>query len=1112
MAKRKAEQALRPKNGSSMGDSEAQEVKKPVQSLADLSSDSNVDSSAESELSEAEEEEVDDDDLEEEEEEPKQGTVKRKINQVSAAEVRAAREASETFRSNVFKLQVDELLKEISVEEKYALQARKLLFSVREAIANTTEVGPLPYSKIQRALNTRIPFPSEIDEPEDPHEIKYKFGFVPPALDEINVVGSWSLHTTVRRPARCVGVDLYVPMADSLFDSKDNLDFRYHRKRAFFLAVLASQLAEKSTDLHIEPRFERFNGHSLRPVLQLVPTGPLVKLGKRVCIYIHVGPESPELFGFSRLQRHRNSNRAVEGPTPIYNWSVLSDLCIMPLLRYLHATAAISPAFVDAAKLGALWLQQRSWASDPTKGGFGAFEFAIVMATLLNGGSAHGKKRLLPGFSSYQLLKGTLLYIAEVPEIRLDASLFDRNEPTHISSERGLYFSDCGLDVLANMAPWAHKLLHHDAQIAVDLLSDGTRDRFEQLFLRDSGSKPYLRFDTHFEIKMPEEESPTDAINTLSKLLDSAWGARYVAMRVTPVTSVSQGSLQASWSLASDTPDYSVRKYSVGAILDANEAGKRVTFVGPEVNNSPEIFKRLWGSKASLRRFQDGEIRDATVWPQSAKPVVMEAAEYILNYHLGASVMAEKPLERLLSSAAASAEQTTAGFTAMATSFQKLGQTLHELRGVLPLRILSVYGTSANLRSASLDLPLPFVPETAGEGVIEMETSSKWPRDLEAAEKVKAAFLIKLAESMRKTHPQYYVVIGLEPAHANPAVEAAFATIQSPEGFYFKLRITSRSIPNQYLSDLVDHTRLITTMVYRYSVSLSTTMRLVKLWLEKQLLMTHITEPAAELLALSVFVNSAPWAPPVSGSTGFWRVLDLLSRWNWHENSLMLDVDRKLGEEEEEVSTNGSQIVTGCDMDLSLFQSMAAAFVKQRKQDPALTQAPWLISTKLDIVGSKWTAWEPRSRVAALIAARVTALAKVANPGVNVFKPELSDFDISWTVRGPPRATSKHKNIAVSDPQNAILSAHNVSLDLIRALTQIYRDSLVLFYSGSLGEDADAGHTLCGIWNRTALDPIPKLKANISFPVRPTKHGFELDKESLLQEIERLGTGMLSRN
>lgn len=101
-------------------------------------------------------------------------------------------------------------------------------------------------------------------------------------------------------------------------------------------------------------------------------------------------------------------------PTPLYNSSLLSLTAYDYYLKYLYTTKKSAEAFQDACILGRLWLQQRGFGSSINKGGFGHFEFSMLMSALLNGGGLNGNKILLHGFSSYQLFKGTIKYLASM--------------------------------------------------------------------------------------------------------------------------------------------------------------------------------------------------------------------------------------------------------------------------------------------------------------------------------------------------------------------------------------------------------------------------------------------------------------------------------------------------------------------------------------------------------------------------------------------------------------------------------------------------------------------------------------------------------------------------
>lgn len=61
---------------------------------------------------------------------------------------------------------------------------------------------------------------------------------------------------------------------------------------------------------------------------------------------------------------------------------------------------------------------------------------------------------------------------------------------------------------------------------------------------------------------------------------------------------------------------------------------------GPDGDSEEAIeFRRFWGEKSSLRRFEDGSIKEAIYWPSKTpkqrRRTVFKIINYILHYHLG---------------------------------------------------------------------------------------------------------------------------------------------------------------------------------------------------------------------------------------------------------------------------------------------------------------------------------------------------------------------------------------------------------------------------------------------------------------------------------------------
>lgn len=144
-------------------------------------------------------------------------------------------------------------------------------------------------------------------------------------------------------------------------------------------------------------------------------------------------------------------------PTPFYNASVRSECVVTSYLKLLHAASVQCQYFKEACILGRLWLRQRGFGGYIENGGFGHFEWASLIALLLQRKGVKGQRHLSPEYSSYQLFKATLQFVATGDLIGHPIILGgeDLNLP---SSEVPIVFDgDIGLNLLFKMTPWAYK-------------------------------------------------------------------------------------------------------------------------------------------------------------------------------------------------------------------------------------------------------------------------------------------------------------------------------------------------------------------------------------------------------------------------------------------------------------------------------------------------------------------------------------------------------------------------------------------------------------------------------------------------------------------------------
>lgn len=616
----------------------------------------------------------------------------------------------------------------------------------------------------------------------------------------------------------------------------------------------------------------------------------------------------------------------------------------------------------------------------------------------------------------------------------------------------------------------------------------------------------------------------------------------------------------------------------VGLILNDQEAEKLVTF-GPSAENVEETkaFRNFWGSKADLRRFQDGSITEAVVWtPTPYKLIVSSISQYLIDRHLGQDIAKTLRFEhdkfmRILPVPEAPVSiSSRAAFQAKSVAFQKLTNYIQEITE-LPLRVHAIYAASSSLRDASLELPAPFdlsADDCVGQGIIEFESSGKWPDDLDAVEKLKLAFLLKIEEYLNEKS-NYRSQTGVEDDYMPRGApsQIGFLQVLTEDGFAFRLRVatdrdallyTRRDKENRtnlatvykqkYLA-CISHTRTIQTLSLRFPFY-SSSLRLVKSWFNAHLLTAQISEQAIELIALKPFLDSAPYLPPSSPMSAFCRTLEFLATWNWRDDPLILDIEK--GSDRTRDADNAHHqklsIVEGTQMEAKSYRQLMDAFTKHRVADPVLTHAPLFIATKNDVTGILWTQNTTASPKGKVVASRMTALARAALHGVSIFglsakekiahifQPSLGDYDIVIHAQDPQfgqkssnsesKKRRQYKNLQItasfpSSEEVAIRTANPVD-NFFEDLSEKYKDSII-FFRGTLDSKSEVS-VIAGVWHNDVVEPKP-FKVNLGYNTIPVqrapskkKHAAAsannkpmvvLNKAAILEEIELLGGDLI---
>lgn len=581
----------------------------------------------------------------------------------------------------------------------------------------------------------------------------------------------------------------------------------------------------------------------------------------------------------------------------------------------------------------------------------------------------------------------------------------------------------------------------------------------------------------------------------------------------------------------------------VGLILDSEECEKVMTH-GPSVEEEEESerFRRFWGKKSELRRFQDGRISETIVWnTNSNKLVVHTIVEYLLERHFSdckAQVsFSHDQISKYLPSPGNTeiSISNTKLFQTKHTAFQKLSNLLQDMSTTgVPLRVKAVSPTSPSLRFASIHQPLPYDlngDDAVASAVIEFESSSRWPDDLKALEKTKIAFLLKISEQLEKKG--YVSFVGVDESYIKSGIEVGFLDVQSQDGFMFRFRVATEKDLAMYQKDqlelpyeqhyhgAVTHHRMVSRMALRFPFY-SPAVRLLKQWFSSQLLLdSQIKQEAVELLALIPFLDSAPYIPPSSAVTAFYRTLDFVSRWDWREEGVFLDVDKSRDVSMDDEDSSLLTPIEGARMNQALHQQLQTAFSSHKENDPALTLAPMFIGTKADVSGILWTRQPERSDVAKVVASRITALARAAgtiHDKTMLFVPSYSDYNVVINVKDPHGVSStkqQFKNLTTHFPSldKTVNTIADVTTMFFKDLQEKYKHSMILFYSSKhkAGLRRPADNVITAIWHRDILQP-RKFKVNLDYSTIPHDDGdlVDVNKPAIIEEIKRIGGDLIS--
>ncbi|GAB1317570.1 U3 snoRNP protein [Madurella fahalii] len=1082
-------------------------------------------------------------------------------------------------RSRAFVLEAEELLDTVRLDYGAALDgADDLLHRIKETIEAIKPHEALlvteAAAKLEKKHKIKVPFP----DPPPPENSNYKVAFAKPS--QFNVVGSYVSKTMINTQEEHA-IDMVLVLPEEILQEKDYLDLRYFYKRAYYLAVVAVAL-RKHFGNEGQLSYEYLNGNPLCPVLHFRPQlsqDSEKSVDKRSLDYrIRIIPCAPEnFFPKSKLslaaclvRKGREADSNASQPTQFYNSTLAAEGCFLPYLKVLRQAEKKCAAFKNACILGRIWLQQRGFGGDISNGGFGHFEWAVLLALLLQGGESKGHAALSTSLSSTQLFKALIQFLA-VTDFSEKPCVFGPGKADlekHVDAGPILYDSARQLNFAFKMGPWSAVLLHQHAKWTRSLLSDSAADQFNPSFILRA-DLPLHSFDLVARLNYDGIlDEAVDAAGSRGRiwqlsskvyrvlkkaLADKELGERARLIHIqTPACS--------PWPLTERSRSQH-SALEVGILFDPINMARTVDrgpLAGPSAGEREECekFRKFWGDKAELRRFERDTIRETLIWTSTTPfDLCEEIMRFVLGLHLRIGQVDNdisvygNGLLALLSLKPAD----TAAFNVARKAFGTFERDIRDLDD-LPLRVRQLAPICPELRHASVKPPA-FGFSKSGprpmECVISFEASGKWPESLVAIQRTKIAFLLMIASLLERSKPgEVKAHIGLEDAKFETE-NLAFLDVIYNSGASFRLRVHSdleetlleRQVKDktseQYLrqqattllatfrrlyTNLPLHNQTLTTSATRFP-ALSPTIRLVKHWFNAHKLSYHFSEEFIELAVLHVFLSPYPWDSPSSASTGFTRTLLFLARWDWRSEPLVVD--------------------TGGDMPATDRASVGTRLEAWRKIDPNMNHTVLFVATAQEPSGVTWTSIDGQAKPSKVVATRMTLLAKSASKlikeqGVELdyrrlFVPSHKDYDVlihlnskatkstlkTYATIDPEETEragrSKFKNLDERTGQEPLPLAQHPAEVFLKHLSAAYSGPLV-FFRGTADDS-----TIGAIWNpqmqrRTFRINLPTSYKPVTGQKRAKDDGsddeadlVDVNKEAILAEIARIGADLVDK-
>ncbi|CAB3380089.1 Hypothetical predicted protein [Cloeon dipterum] len=779
-----------------------------------------------------------------------------------------------------------------------------------------------------------------------------------------------------------------------------------------------------------------------------------------------------------------------------------------------------------------VWLRQRGL--DQGYGAFSGYIMGMYVAYLLK------RKKLNNAMSSYQVIRNTWNQLSREDWTQKGCTLCPKEIGPQVS-DLHLFFDVVFMDVTGfvnicgNMSSEIFQQVRRESALAIKYLDDHGINSFSALFMTNLPF--YRQFDHIVSFDAASVRKAEQQLGIPARL--DASGPWFTHLGIVGVLRQAldarvhwmcpQLEAVGTWSPVDGPPNPSERPFVLGLALDPEHALALLT-KGPAANlPEAKIFRDFWGERSELRRFQDGSVCEAVVWASAGgiakrRLVCREIVSYAAQKHLGVDnlLYIADQLESVMQLGLGED-----GALAVAKACDALGRQLMQLEG-LPLDISSVQGAAPSLRYSDPFPPAPYMAFKSKDAfdtvamktsecknkfispipvVLNLALSSKWPEDLEAVRRIKAAFYIKIGECLKQ---QLNIISQPFPTHINVLKDGFIFTLKvyharevsllkettTPQGL-IRYRDTeeSLSLEMQYV-----HLPKLTSALHGLHMShpcMGPASCLAKRWVSSHLLLddTLMPELCVELLMAHLFHSPAPYQPPIQPQTAFIRFLQLLARAPWTSEPIILNFREEITRQE---------IIE----------------IENKFNSERSTLPPLFVVTPETRSGTVWTKHAPSSQVLY----RLTQLAKASLQTLDkelltnenfdyklIFRTPMNIFDVVINLHNQLARKDESLDATHVDRPKTIPDQANripvVGLDYVQCFLKDLRESYsdyALFFC-----DQHGGCQIGVLFKPNVLKPQEFAVSHTNGHIPKPPKQMELSQDLFIEDVKILGEGIV---